>query len=491
MNLLMTDLGKYVLHEQMGSGGFGHVYRATDTLGRTVAIKVLKPGWSDDPATIQRFQQEARAAGELFHPRIASILDFDQADGRLYLVMRYVDGLSLDRLLKEHGRLSWEETLRLVTEISEGLDYAHQRGFVHRDIKPANILISPEEGAVITDFGLVKALQSSGLSTSGVLMGTPHYMAPEIWQGQPVTPATDVYALACVCYEMLTGQVLFAGDSPPEVMTRHILHGPEFPTAWPPGTPAGIQAVLQRALARRPEERFGRAGELVQAFHQLEQVEIIALNPNGESPLISQVSAEAPFEHTRLAQTDLPTSVHPPIGAMPLGPVPKRPTKARSVEFRQGNIPSKSYWGAGFLVFVGSIFIIASLEYMQLGLYLVAGATISLGFVSRLPQLGVKGTFLIWGIYCLAYILGPYPLLVVMLLVGCTVRHFLHTFTWKRILTMTALYDIFLVALYLNDEPIILVPSSMFVLAILFIGLWTWLLFYYIDKSEQAEQGYV
>ncbi|TSA08637.1 MAG: serine/threonine protein kinase [Deltaproteobacteria bacterium] len=176
----MNKLGKYEILEQIGTGGFGTVYKARDTIGRIVALKVLKPGWSEDSTAIERFRREALAAGSLFHPRIATILDFDETRGRLFLVIRYVEGTALDKVIKAKGRLTWEEAVRILSQVADGLEYAHAHGFIHRDIKPANIIVSEQEGAVLTDFGLVKAVQSSGLSSSGVMLGTPNYISPEI-----------------------------------------------------------------------------------------------------------------------------------------------------------------------------------------------------------------------------------------------------------------------------------------------------------------------
>jgi len=273
--------GRYTLGEQLGSGGFGTVYKASDPIGRTVAIKVLKPGWSDDPGTIERFRREAKIAGDLFHNRIATIIDFDEFEGRFFLVMRFVDGLPLDQYLQEKGPLDWNTAIQILREVAEGLDYAHQHGFVHRDIKPANILISEKEGAVLTDFGLVKAAEVSGLTSSGVMLGTPHYIAPEVWEGRETNPGTDIYSLACVAFEMLTGKLLFTGKSPPEIMTQHILTMPKFPETWPEGVPDGTQVVLSRALAKKSEERYTSATEFVLALAQkgnegLQEVELQA-----------------------------------------------------------------------------------------------------------------------------------------------------------------------------------------------------------------------
>ena len=294
MTAKKTKLGRYTLGEQLGSGGFGTVYKATDSIGRTVAIKVLKPGWADDPGTIERFRREAQVAGELFHNRIATIIDFDEFEGRLFLVMRYIDGIPLDKYIKEKGRLSWSETLRILGEVAEGLDYAHQRGFVHRDIKPANILISEKEGAVLTDFGLVKAAEISGMSTSGVMLGTPHYIAPEVWEGKPASPATDIYSLACVACEMLTGEVLFAGVSPPEIMTKHMQETPPLPNNWPQGVPEGVGEVMTQALAKDPSQRFSSVSVFISVLkktgetHQKEaELEAYALIQEAEALLAS------------------------------------------------------------------------------------------------------------------------------------------------------------------------------------------------------------
>jgi WD40 repeat protein len=271
MNL--TQLGKYKLVEQLGKGGFGTVYKATDPIGRTVAIKVLKPGWVDDPGVMARFRLEALAAGELFHTRIATILDFVEMENQPFLVMRYVDGQSLDKLLAAKGRLDWNSAIRIIKEVAEGLDFAHQRGFIHRDIKPANILVSEKEGAVLTDFGLVKAAQASGLSSSEVLLGSPNYIAPEVWKGVKASPATDIYSLACVFYEMITGKILFAGDSSPQIMTRHVLEGPQFPRSWPEKVPPDVEGVLHKALMMEPGKRYPSASAFASALEELQHLQ--------------------------------------------------------------------------------------------------------------------------------------------------------------------------------------------------------------------------
>jgi len=274
-------LGKYELHEQLGKGGFGTVFRATDNIGRTVAIKILKPGFADDPDVIERFRREALAAGSLFHSHIATILDFDEADGRVFIVMRYIDGKSLDQILKERGRIPWGEAVGIIRQIANALDFAHSKGFIHRDIKPGNIIISPSDGAVLTDFGLVKAATASGLSTTGVMLGTPAYIAPEIWEGKGATAATDIYSLACVFYEMLTAQVLFNGESTPMIMKKHF-DEITLPANWPEGVPDHFDTVITNALERKSQERFQNMKSFVDALTQLE-----ASDSNQDEPAVT------------------------------------------------------------------------------------------------------------------------------------------------------------------------------------------------------------
>lgn len=269
MNDSFVTLGKYRLIEQIGAGTFGWVYRATDPIGRTVAVKVLKPGWADDPGITERFRREVQVAGQLFHTRIATIIDFDEADGRRFLVMRYVDGLSLDKLIKEKGRLSWSESLEILGQVAEGLDYAHSRGFIHRDIKPANILVSKTEGAVLTDFGLARISAGNGLSGSSAIIGTPHYIAPEIWNEETTGQTADIYSLACVAAEMLSGQILFNASSVFKAMKQHVEIPAPLPEHWPGDIPPGLNAVLAHALEKDPQKRTPSAAEFVRELKKL------------------------------------------------------------------------------------------------------------------------------------------------------------------------------------------------------------------------------
>lgn len=284
-----SQLGRYKIESHLGAGAYADVYRALDpTLKRTVALKVLKPVLMADVNAFDRFVQEAQVASNLFHPNIATVLDMGQADGRYYIAIRYVDGESLDRVLAKHGALPWETALRFTDQIAGALQFAHDRGLVHRDVKPQNIIVSKLEGAVLTDFGLVRAMASSALTTTGTLLGTPHYMAPEIWEGGESGPAVDQYALACILVEMLTGKILFDGKTPPAVMTKHF-QPLALPIVWGKGIHQEIGTVLKKALAKISGERYLSIREFISALHKpaniMKPMELIkASEPKTENP---------------------------------------------------------------------------------------------------------------------------------------------------------------------------------------------------------------
>jgi serine/threonine protein kinase len=261
----MRKLGKYEILEELGRGGFAVVYKARDTeLERLVALKVLHPQLTVDPKFIERFKREARTTAGMNHPHIATVYDVGEAEGQLYIAMELACGPSLAEHIQDQGTLPREEALKILEQAASALDYAHERGFVHRDVKPSNILLDPNKGALLTDFGLSRMIESSGcsLTVSGGVMGTPAYIAPEIWAGERPTPASDVYALGCVLYEMVTGEVLFGTDSPLTVMRRH----DEGPQLNMNKVGEGMGPVLLKALEKSPDERYQRAGEFAVAL---------------------------------------------------------------------------------------------------------------------------------------------------------------------------------------------------------------------------------
>ena len=268
---MIDKLGRYEILAEIGRGGFANVYRARDTeLDRMVALKELKPALLQDTAWVKRFRREAKAIARLDHPRIVPIYDVGQVNERLFLVMRLVDGPSLAELIERQGYLPWPEVVEMVAALADGLDYAHAQGILHRDLKPANILIDPDRGALLTDFGLAKLAgeSSTSVSAAGSVVGSPHYIAPEVWEGQLATPQVDIYALGCILYEMLLGEKVFKGESAPVVMMAHF-KPPALPGQWAEGVPAGVTAVIRTALAHNPADRYATAGTMAAALAAL------------------------------------------------------------------------------------------------------------------------------------------------------------------------------------------------------------------------------
>ncbi len=284
MSSPLPPFGKYQPLEQIGSGGFAVVYKALDTaLEREVALKVLKPQYLGDPEFVERFFREARTVARLDHPAIISIYDVDSSGGRAYIAMELAAD-SLAGQLAKQGPLPWGQALALLRPICEALDYAHELGLIHRDLKPANILLTRRGQALISDFGFARATadSSASLSVSGGVLGTPGYIAPEIWDGQVAGPPADHYALACIAYECLVGRSLFQADTPARAVQAHIVEGPRFPAHWPPGVPPAVGEVLAQALRREPERRFKSAMAFWGALNGLTAAPPLPVEPKPE-----------------------------------------------------------------------------------------------------------------------------------------------------------------------------------------------------------------
>jgi eukaryotic-like serine/threonine-protein kinase len=284
------QFGKYQIIEELGRGGFATVYRARDiTLDRDVALKILHPQLLTDSVFVQRFRQEARTLATLRHPNIVTIYEVSEIEGRLFIAAELAHGSSLAQLIVAREHLPWDETLALLRPICTALDYAHGRGIIHRDLKPANILLDAERGPLLTDFGFARLMEASSvsLSLSGGVAGTPGYIAPEVWEQNIATAHVDVYALGCIVYELLVGQVLFAGQTPIQVMRAHD-RGPQMPETWPEGVPPEITAVLHKALAHEPANRYQSAGAL---WYALKDVELEARSSQ-EATTVMDVAAE-------------------------------------------------------------------------------------------------------------------------------------------------------------------------------------------------------
>ena len=248
-------------------GGMGSVYLATDErLDRRVALKVLKEELADDERFVERFRREARAAGALSHPNIAGVFDFGQHEQRYYMVMELAEGRDLARVLREEGPLSPERSVRIASQIAQALAHAHAAGVVHRDIKPPNVIIGEADRVKVTDFGIARAVGDSTLTATGSVLGTAHYISPEQAGGGEVGPPADIYALGIVLYEMLTGSLPFTGDSALAVAMRHVSDDVPPPSDLNPDVPANLDAVVARAAAKDPRDRFDSADEMAEAL---------------------------------------------------------------------------------------------------------------------------------------------------------------------------------------------------------------------------------
>jgi hypothetical protein len=270
VNLSGKMLGGYQILEEIGRGGMAVVYRAFQpSLNRHVAVKILPPYLALDAQFIERFVREARAAARLRHPNIVVIHDIAQQDGIHYIAMEYLEGQTLQRVIEQGGALSPVRAARITHQIASALDYAHHHGLVHRDIKPANIFVGADDHVTLTDFGIAKAAsETQQLTRTGMLIGTPEYMSPEQATGSAVDGRTDLYALGVVLYQMVTGRVPFSSTTPHAVLHAVIYEPPPPPRQLNPRIPPGVEQVLLRALAKRPEERFQTGQALAQALDQ-------------------------------------------------------------------------------------------------------------------------------------------------------------------------------------------------------------------------------
>jgi serine/threonine-protein kinase len=255
---------RYELAELVGTGGMSSVYRAHDRLlERDVALKVLHQQFLSDGEQVERFRREARAVAQLSHPNIVTVIDRGEQDGRQYIVFEYVDGENLKSLVEREGPLPERDAIELGLQVARALGFAHEQGLVHRDVKPQNVLLNDGGGTKVTDFGIARSLDvQGGLTQTGTVMGTSDYIAPEQARGSRVDAQSDVYSLGAVLYELLTGEVPFKGDNFVAVAMRHINEPPPSVRERRPELSPCVDAVVRRAMAKEPRDRFGSMGEL-------------------------------------------------------------------------------------------------------------------------------------------------------------------------------------------------------------------------------------
>ncbi|HXY69519.1 MAG TPA: serine/threonine-protein kinase [Gemmatimonadales bacterium] len=256
------QVGKYLITDLLGQGAMGVVYRALDPLlNRYVAVKVMSHGIATDQELRDRFLREARAAGSLQHPNIITIYDFGETDGSLYIAMEYVEGSDLSEIMARRDPLPLTGKIDIVVDALHALDYAHSRGVVHRDVKPANIRVSTDGRAKLMDFGIAR-LEKSDLTKSGMMMGTPSYMAPEQITGGAITPATDVFAIGAVLYEFLSNRPTFEGDTMHAVLYKVVSEQPPPLREVASTLPVSLQPIVDKALHKEAKRRYPTAGAM-------------------------------------------------------------------------------------------------------------------------------------------------------------------------------------------------------------------------------------
>ena len=300
----VDDQHRYRFESRIATGGMGEVWRATDTsLGRPVAVKVLKSEYADDPLFRSRFETEAQHAASLHHPGVASVYDVGEsaalgaADGsglpRPFLVMELVDGQPLSALLRGGQPLDPDAVRDLMAQAADAIGAAHRAGIVHRDVKPANLLVTPSRQVKITDFGIARATDGLGLTATGQVMGTPQYLSPEQARGATATSASDVYSLGVVAFECLAGHRPFDADSPVATALAH-LNDPV--PDLPPDVPRDLAAVVRRAMAKDPGERFADGDAFAVALRDPAS----ATDTAAETAYVPMPVPDVPSEHTQV-----------------------------------------------------------------------------------------------------------------------------------------------------------------------------------------------
>ncbi len=289
---------RYLILEQLGKGGMAIVYRARDTmLERSVAVKVLRENYSRDPAFLDRFRQEAKAAANLSHPNIVTVHDFGLDQGQLFIVMEYVPGTDLKMLIKQRGRFTPEEAVPLLIQACAGIGYAHRAGLVHCDVKPQNMLVTPDMRLKVADFGIARALSTiHPEEQSEVIWGSPQYFSPEQAAGAAPSPASDVYSLGIIMYELLTGSLPFHGDTAAELAQMHIEAEPAPLVEMLPNISPVLEQILMKVLSKEPSQRYRTAdqlGRVLLNFGNAKSSPALTLTPEAASEIISVPATSA------------------------------------------------------------------------------------------------------------------------------------------------------------------------------------------------------
>ena len=323
---------RYELQSRLGVGGMSTVHLALDRrLERQVAIKLLAEHLAEDEAFVSRFRREALAAAKLVHPNIVQVFDFglDEASHRQYIVMEYVPGQSCAEILRDHGRLEVEEAVEIIGQSCRGLDHAHRNGVVHRDVKPGNLLRTPDGLVKLADFGIAKAAEQTGITQAGSVLGTAAYLAPEQARGDPAGPASDIYALGVVAYQMLAGRLPYEATSLTELANKQLNEAPPSLEEVNPAVPLALAHAVARALSLEPDDRYAGALAMGEALRSGER---------GVEPPMARLASEGTAATAFLEQDDrteatraLPRERTDATSALPpRPPVAPRPPRPRS-----------------------------------------------------------------------------------------------------------------------------------------------------------------
>ncbi len=291
---LLND--RYQLLERQGDGGMATVYRARDKmLERDVAIKLLRDDYSDDQDFRERFRQEARAAANLSHPNIVTVHDFGYDVGKLFIVMEFIPGADMKTLIRRRGRVSVKDTIHLMTQACAGIGYAHRAGLVHCDVKPHNMLVTHDQRLKVTDFGIARALSTIQHDEySDVVWGSPQYFSPEQATGAAPSPASDVYSLGIILYELLTGTLPFLAKTPEELARLHMTEYPVPLSEYVPDISPALEQIVTKVLAKEPSRRYRTADQLGRVLETFGMRETDPAPPSLSVPISQPISEPAP-----------------------------------------------------------------------------------------------------------------------------------------------------------------------------------------------------
>ncbi len=327
---------RYELVAQQGSGGMSVVYKAVDRLlGRNVAVKILRPSLTQDPSFLEKFKQEARSIANLSHPNIVTVYDVGSDGPTHYIVMELIEGQDLKRIIKAQGAMPVDQVMDLSIQIAAGLGYAHRSGLVHADVKPQNLLVTREKVVKITDFGIAQALtDTQPQQRAEIVWGSPHYFAPEQARGEPPSPASDVYAIGIVMFEMLTGRLPYSGASQQDLAMAHIQSPIPSVTEFNPTVPESLSKIVQRLMSKEPAQRYQTGSQLEQVLTQMRNQSREYTMRNPIPPVASSQSQQTPSQQQSPSQRSQPQTIVSPVqnnrppgvSMPPAAPISSEPT---------------------------------------------------------------------------------------------------------------------------------------------------------------------